>query len=109
MRNPIGATTTASPAASPPCGSASRCSISGARTNLAKTLLYAINGGRDELSGDQIGPTTPAPVSGDVLDVEEVKAKLLPMMDWLAKGLCRRPPSARSLHCMASTCTNGSR
>jgi len=56
----------------------------GARANLAKTLLYAINGGRDELSGDQIGPTF-APVSGDVLDVEEVKAKLLPMMDWLAK------------------------
>lgn len=56
----------------------------GARANLAKTLLYAINGGRDELSGEQIGPTF-APVTGDVLDVEEVKAKLLPMMDWLAR------------------------
>jgi len=56
----------------------------GARANLAKTLLYAINGGRDELSGEQIGPTL-APVTADVLDFEEVKAKLGPMMDWLAK------------------------
>ena len=56
----------------------------GARANLAKTLLYAINGGRDEKSGEQIGPTF-APVTGDVLDVADVKAKLLPMMDWLAK------------------------
>ncbi len=56
----------------------------GARANLAKTLLYAINGGRDEMTGEQIGPTF-APVTGDVLDVGEVKAKLLPMMDWLAK------------------------
>ncbi|MDB5652746.1 MAG: formate acetyltransferase [Tardiphaga sp.] len=55
----------------------------GARANLAKTLLYAINGGRDELSGDQIGPTL-APVTADVLDYDEVKAKLGPMMDWLA-------------------------
>ena len=37
----------------------------GARVNLAK-CLYAINGGRDEVSGDQIGPATP--VTGDVLD-----------------------------------------
>jgi formate C-acetyltransferase len=56
----------------------------GARANLAKTLLYTINGGRDELSGEQIGPTL-APVTGDVLDYDEVKAKLGPMMDWLAK------------------------
>ncbi|MDR3493472.1 MAG: pyruvate formate lyase family protein, partial [Ancalomicrobiaceae bacterium] len=56
----------------------------GARANLAKTLLYAINGGRDEKSGEQIGPTF-APVTGDVLDFDDVKAKLLPMMDWLAK------------------------
>ncbi|ABD88525.1 formate C-acetyltransferase [Rhodopseudomonas palustris] len=56
----------------------------GARANLAKTMLYAINGGRDELSGEQIGPTL-APVTGDVLDYDDVKAKLGPMMDWLAK------------------------
>jgi formate C-acetyltransferase len=56
----------------------------GARANLAKTLLYTINGGRDELSGEQIGPTL-APVTGDVLDFDEVTAKLGPMMDWLAK------------------------
>jgi formate C-acetyltransferase len=56
----------------------------GARANLAKTLLYAINGGRDEKSGEQVGPTF-APVGGDVLVYEEVKAKLAPMMEWLAK------------------------
>ena len=56
----------------------------GARANLAKTLLYAINGGRDEKSGEQIGPSF-APVTSDVLDYEDVKAKLVPMMEWLAK------------------------
>ncbi len=56
----------------------------GARANLAKTLLYAINGGRDEKSGEQVGPTFAA-VAGDVLDFEDVKAKLVPMMEWLAK------------------------
>ena len=56
----------------------------GVRANLAKTLLYAINGGRDEMSGEQIGPTL-APVTTDVLDFEDVKTKLGPMMDWLAK------------------------
>src|SRR6476659_9102242 len=43
----------------------------GARANLAKCLLYAINGGRDELSGDQIGPTFD-PVQGEVLDFDDV-------------------------------------
>ncbi|HRK96872.1 MAG: formate C-acetyltransferase [Alphaproteobacteria bacterium] len=56
----------------------------GARANLAKTLLYAINGGRDEVSGDQIGPLLPA-MSSDVLDYDEVMQRFLPMMDWLAK------------------------
>jgi len=56
----------------------------GARANLAKTLLYAINGGRDEKSGDQIGPTY-APVAGEVLDYDDVVKKLVPMMEWLAK------------------------
>lgn len=57
----------------------------GARANLAKTLLYAINGGRDEGSGEQVGPAF-APVTAAVLDYDEVVARLLPMMDWLAKA-----------------------
>lgn len=56
----------------------------GARVNLAKTLLYAINGGVDEMSGVQVAPSF-APVTGDVLDYEEVLAKLDRMMTWLAK------------------------
>ncbi|MFN8075558.1 MAG: formate C-acetyltransferase [Kineosporiaceae bacterium] len=55
----------------------------GARVNLAKTLLYAINGGRDEVSGQQVGPAGPG-VDGDVLDYDDVMARLDPMMDWLA-------------------------
>nr|WP_206680383.1 formate C-acetyltransferase [Flaviflexus huanghaiensis] len=57
----------------------------GARVNLAKTLLYAINGGRDEISGEQIAPEQPAAV-GDVLDYDDVEAKLEVMMDWLAQS-----------------------
>ena len=45
----------------------------GARVNLAKTLLYAINGGRDELTGEQVGPAL-EPVTGDVLDYDDVLA-----------------------------------
>ena len=56
----------------------------GARVNLAKTLLYALNGGRDEMSGEQVGPKL-APVTGDVLSYDEVMDRLDPMMDWLAK------------------------
>jgi formate C-acetyltransferase len=56
----------------------------GARVNLAKALLYAINGGRDEMSGDQIAPPTP-PVTGDALDYDEVFEKFDRMMDWLAR------------------------
>lgn len=56
----------------------------GARANLAKTLLYAINGGRDEVSGEQVGPMLPA-LSSDVLEYNEVMDRFLPMMDWLAK------------------------
>jgi formate C-acetyltransferase len=55
----------------------------GARVNLAKCLLYALNGGRDEITGDQIGPEL-EPVTGDVLDFDEVKARFDGMMDWLA-------------------------
>src|SRR3984957_18119428 len=56
----------------------------GARVNLAKALLYAINGGRDEVSGEQVAPLRPA-VTGDVLDYDDVLAKLDDMMEWLAR------------------------
>ncbi|MCS0636896.1 formate C-acetyltransferase [Streptomyces sp. LP05-1] len=55
----------------------------GARVNVAKALLYAINGGRDEKSGAQVGPDTGA-VTGDVLDHDEVAAKFDAQLDWLA-------------------------
>jgi formate C-acetyltransferase len=55
----------------------------GARANLAKCFLYAINGGRDEISGDQIGPKSDA-VTGDYLDFDDVVTKFEAMMDWLA-------------------------
>ena len=55
----------------------------GARANLAKCLLYSINGGRDEISGDQVGPVT-APVKGDYLDFDDVLGRFERMMDWLA-------------------------
>jgi formate C-acetyltransferase len=55
----------------------------GARVNLAKCLLYAINGGRDEISGEQIGPPS-EPVQGETLDFDEVMAKFDGQMDWLA-------------------------
>ncbi|MBA2963805.1 MULTISPECIES: formate C-acetyltransferase [Ramlibacter] len=56
----------------------------GARVNLAKTLLYALNGGRDELSGEQVGPEL-APIEDGVLRYEEVMKRLDTMMDWLAR------------------------
>ena len=55
----------------------------GARANLAKCMLYAINGGRDEITGEQIGPKFGA-VEGDYLDFDEVRDKFELMMDWLA-------------------------
>jgi formate C-acetyltransferase len=56
----------------------------GARVNLAKCLLYAINGGKDEKSGEQIAPAF-APVTGDYLDHAEVMTKFKQMVAWLAK------------------------
>ncbi|MFY9684539.1 MAG: pyruvate formate lyase family protein, partial [Pseudolabrys sp.] len=56
----------------------------GARVNLAKALLYAINGGRDEVSGEQVSPQTPA-VAGDFLDYDDVMAKFDITMEWLAR------------------------
>ncbi|MEK6782437.1 MAG: formate C-acetyltransferase [Bacteroidota bacterium] len=55
----------------------------GARANLAKCLLYAINGGRDEITGNQVGPSS-EPVTGDYLSVEDVLSKFERMMEWLA-------------------------
>jgi formate C-acetyltransferase len=55
----------------------------GARANLAKCLLYAINGGRDEINGEQVGPALGA-VEGDYLEFDDVVARFEKMMDWLA-------------------------
>jgi len=55
----------------------------GARANLAKCLLYAINGGRDEISGEQVAPAF-EPVRSEYLDFDEVLEKFERMMDWLA-------------------------
>ncbi|HDR7715854.1 formate C-acetyltransferase [Bacillus albus] len=55
----------------------------GARANLAKALLYAINGGKDEKSKAQVGPEY-APITSEVLDYEEVMHKFDMTMEWLA-------------------------
>ena len=54
----------------------------GARANLAKCLLYAINGGVDERTGQQVGPAY-RPITSEYLDYDEVIAKYDEMMDWL--------------------------
>lgn len=56
----------------------------GARANLAKALLYAINGGKDEKLGIQVGPAT-APLAGEVLDYDEVMQRYDTMLEWLAR------------------------
>ena len=56
----------------------------GARVNMPKCLLYAINGGRDEKTGEQVAPAY-APITTDVLDYEEVWPRFVQMMAWLAK------------------------
>ncbi|ODA70513.1 formate C-acetyltransferase [Streptomyces sp. AVP053U2] len=56
----------------------------GARVNLAKALLYAVNGGRDEMTGDQIAPRTP-PLTGEYLDYDELSAAYDRILDWLAQ------------------------
>jgi formate C-acetyltransferase len=55
----------------------------GARANLAKCLLYAINGGRDEITGDQVAPARAA-VEGEYLDFDDVIHNFESVMDWLA-------------------------
>jgi formate C-acetyltransferase len=56
----------------------------GARVNLAKALLYAVNGGRDEMTGDQVAPAAPA-LTGEYLDYEELRAAYDRVLDWLAR------------------------
>ena len=56
----------------------------GARCNLAKALLYAINGGKDEISGMQVAPKL-EPVKTDVLDYNDVREKYDVILDWVAK------------------------
>ena len=55
----------------------------GARANLAKCLLYAINGGVDEISGKQVGPAY-RPITSEYLDYDEVMSRYDDMMQWLA-------------------------
>jgi formate C-acetyltransferase len=57
----------------------------GARVNLAKALLYAINGGRDELSGAQVAPASEPVPAGAVLDFDDVWARFDRTLDWLAE------------------------
>ncbi len=56
----------------------------GARANLAKALLYAINGGRDEKSGKQIGPRF-RPITSEYLDYDELMVAYTDMLEWLAE------------------------
>ena len=56
----------------------------GARANLAKCLLYAINGGVDEKTGVQVGPAY-RPITSEYLDYDEVMERYDEMMDWLSK------------------------
>jgi len=68
----------------------------GARVNLAKALLYAINGGRDEMTGVQVAPPTP-PIGGDVLDYATVTAAFDATLDWLATTYV---DALNIIHCM---------
>ncbi|MEV0738215.1 formate C-acetyltransferase [Streptomyces sp. NPDC050549] len=56
----------------------------GARVNLAKALLYAVNGGRDEMTGEQVATPTP-PLTGEYLDYDELSAAYDHVLDWLAR------------------------
>ena len=69
----------------------------GARVNLAKCLLYAINGGRDELTGEQVAPAC-EPVQGEVLDYADVLGRFDAMMDWLARVYVNALNCIHSMH-----------
>ncbi|MEM7626486.1 MAG: formate C-acetyltransferase [Planctomycetota bacterium] len=69
----------------------------GARVNLAKCLLYAINGGRDELTGDQVMPPFD-PVEGDTLDYDQVMQRYDMAMDWLAGVYCNAMNCIHYMH-----------
>ena len=56
----------------------------GARANLAKALLYAINGGKDEIYGEQVGPAL-APITSEYLDYDEVMKRFDENLEWLSK------------------------
>jgi len=68
----------------------------GARVNLAKALLYAINGGRDEQSGEQVGPAF-APITADILDYGEVVQRFEQVLDWLVRLYVN---TLNVIHCM---------
>ena len=69
----------------------------GARANLAKTLLYAINGGRDETSGKQVTPKF-APITSEYLDYDEVNEKFEQMMDYVSKIYIKALNSIHYMH-----------
>ncbi|MCF3131856.1 formate C-acetyltransferase [Streptomyces olivochromogenes] len=68
----------------------------GARVNLAKALLYAINGGRDELTGEQVAPETAA-LTGEYLNYGELSTAYDRMLDWLARTYV---DALNVIHCM---------
>ncbi|MDC7242156.1 MAG: formate C-acetyltransferase, partial [Spirochaetales bacterium] len=69
----------------------------GARANLAKALLYAINGGKDEKSGDQVGPEY-SPITSEYLDYDEVMAKFDVTLEWLANLYIKTLNIIHSMH-----------
>ncbi|MDR0484418.1 MAG: formate acetyltransferase, partial [Alphaproteobacteria bacterium] len=69
----------------------------GARCNLAKALLYAINGGKDEMSGEQVGPKMEA-ITSEYLDYNEVVAKFDTFIAWLAKTYVRALNKIHYMH-----------
>ncbi|WP_416981898.1 formate C-acetyltransferase [Streptomyces sp. T028] len=69
----------------------------GARVNLAKALLYAVNGGRDEMTGDQVTPEMPA-LTGEYLDYEELSAAYDRVLDWLAATYVNTLNVIHSMH-----------
>jgi formate C-acetyltransferase len=69
----------------------------GARVNMLKTLLYAINGGRDEMTGEQIGPKLQT-IAGNVATYDEVLERFGTMMEWLAKTYVNALNIIRYMH-----------